>query len=113
MSTGNLMPDVVGYTVKELFEKIDKKLDVMSTIISSKADHSDLVNIQDDIRKLDARVDELEKGVASKGAVEANENRLLATERKLNNNRSMLIIGGVGLLAQLGATLALFLQMKH
>lgn len=107
------MPDAVGYTVKELFEKIDKKLDVMSGVISSKADHADLEMLRKDFIEHEKRTAKLESGVASKKELEDNESRLQLQERKTSTNRSLLIIGLLGLLGQLGATLALFLQIKH
>ena len=113
MSGMPIMPDAVGYTVKELFEKIDKKLDVMSSIISSKADHADLENLRKDFDGLDTKVTKLESGVATKDAVDANERRLQEGERKANNNRTMIIVGLIGLLAQMAGTLALFLQLRH
>lgn len=114
MSTGTTtMPDAVGYTVKELFEKIDKKLDVMSVVISSKADHSDVEKLREEFDALEKRYFKLESGVTTKEAVEANENRLEQNERKISANRTMLIIGLLGLIAQLIATAALFVQIKH
>lgn len=100
------MPDAVGYTVKELFEKIDKKLDVMSAVISSKADHTDLENLRKEFDVLDTKVTKLESSAASKDTVDANE-------RKAGSNRTMLIIGLIGLLAQAGATIALFMAIRH
>lgn len=100
----------VGYSVKELFEKIDKKLDVMSAIISSKADHVDLENARKEISAFEKRINQLEAGVASKEAVDENERRLQDNEKKTGTNRTLNIIAISGLLLHALGTLAMFLQ---
>jgi len=50
-------PDV-GYTLKEVIEKLDRKIDAMFTVLNLKADRADLT-------ALDHRVDTLERRVES------------------------------------------------
>ncbi len=66
-------PDV-GYTLKEVIEKLDRKIDAIFTVLSLKADRQD-------VAALDHRVDSLERRVENEQAAR-NATRNVVRERQ-------------------------------
>lgn len=57
-------PTTVRYTVKELFARIDMKLDGLAAVLDAKADHAALVALEDRQEKSEVRLEELERSAS-------------------------------------------------
>jgi hypothetical protein len=97
----------VTYTVKELIEKVDHKLDVIVEQIATKAGVDELARLVVHIEKLDARIDKLEDDSASTALLEEYRTR---QERQRKSDRRWMIgmavttlLGVIGLVASVVA----------
>ena len=92
----------VTYSVKELIEKLDRKLDTFLSMLHSKADASE-------VQELKARVDGVERTVTTLTEREAVQEK---HEERVTQRRRWVVDAGVGLLL-VGATIALTLATMH
>lgn len=108
---------VVRYSVKELFSRIDQKLDVVVQLAESKASQVDLDALESRVDHNTEQIEGLLEGVVEK--VDRNESRIQSLEeQKVNTHQvwkiiatiATVCIGGIAALAGVGS---LIFYMVH